>query len=217
MQQLEQDYDVIAPQFASTRQAAWPEFALLEAVLQPSQQLLDMGCGSGRLAELAEKIKLHYTGLDFSANLLALAQQRHSRQRFIQGSMLALPLVDHTFDVITMIASLQHIPSLQLKIQCLDEAYRVSQPGAILFMTNWNLHQLRYQSYRANQADGFDDNDFLIPWKNDQGKILAQRYYHGFTIPELASLLQQTGWEPITQAYSSHQYNIVTLAKKVIV
>ncbi len=213
IKQTEHDYDRIADQFSHTRAKLWPELQQLTALLKPSQRILDIGCGNGRLAEIAVKIKCAYVGIDFSKKLLNHAKQRYPELQFIYGSMLRLPVEDEEFDVVTAIASLQHIPSEQFRLQALQELAHVAKPDGILFMTNWNLQQDKFLQYRVSPKDGYDADDFIIPWKNDQGEILAQRYYHGFIEAELKTLLPRAGWTIIKQTITDR--NIITIAKKM--
>jgi ubiquinone/menaquinone biosynthesis C-methylase UbiE len=214
--QLEQDYDHIAAHFSNTRHAAWPEFELLRALIEQSEhptaiQLLDIGCGNGRLADSIPAV--HYTGLDLSRQLLTLAQQRYPRYQFVHGSMLRLPFDDGQFDIVACVAALQHIPSQAYRRQAIDEMVRVLKPTGKLFMLNWNLtEQSQYQPHQAG-AD-YDAGDYLIPWKNDQGEIQAKRYYHGFTVPELLAYAEQAGLQIIKNEPGTAQRNLVTIAEK---
>lgn len=215
MEQTVEDYDRIAEHFSITRRKPWPEFTIIERYVKPEQHILDVGCGNGRLTETINKIKAQYTGIDSSATLIRIAQQQYSQHRFVKGSMLALPFPDNHFDVVVAIASLQHIPSQNFRQTALQEMARVCKPNGILFMTNWNLDQHQYQRYRTAHDKGFDPEDFLIPWKNDRGEILAQRYYHGFTPAELEQLCIHAGFHITANDYAEQQRNIVTIAKKL--
>lgn len=210
-------YDAIAEPFAVSRQKPWSELGSLKTLIQSVVKtqnfasLLDVGCGNGRVAEIAQQCKVEYTGLDVSEKLIQLAREKYPNESFVVGSMLNLPFLDEQFDIVIAIASLQHIPSQKLRLQTLKELYRVTKPNGILFMLNWNLYQPRWEKYFV-QDSAYDPGDALIPWKDSQGKILAQRYYHGFKLDELKQLLQASGWQLTEQYYSKH--NIVTVANK---
>lgn len=219
VKKMENDYNIIATHFSQTRLQPWPEFSLLEPLIQPDSEVLDVGCGNGRLAEFTKKIKgTGYTGTDLSGGLLSHAQKLYPDDTFVQASMLNLPFPDQQFDVVVCVAALLHIPSEQYRIQAVREMYRVAKPGATVFMVNWNLYQDALPDYftaaKTNFGDQWEAGDALIPWKNPQGEILAQRYYHGFTIEELRNLCSQTGWNVEHCALGETTYNIVTIAKK---
>lgn len=216
--QLEQDYDTIASHFSNTRNEPWPEFASLKTLTKTANtKLLDVGCGNGRLADVIQVAD--YTGLDLSSQLLQIAQQRFPDYTFVHGSVLQLPFPDKQFDIVTCVATLQHIPSIEYRQKALQEMARVLKPGGMIFMLNWNLaEQPQYQPYRADQTKGYDAGDYLIPWKNDQGEVLAQRYYHGFGIAEIASTIggSASGGELkiIKNELGENGRNIVSILKK---
>lgn len=216
--QTERNYDTIAGHFSTTRYDAWPEFGSLKTLIKtvrPIRELalLDIGCGNGRLAAAIPIV--HYTGLDLSSQLLKIAQERFPHYTFVHGSVLQLPFPDHQFDIVACVATLQHIPSAAYRRQAIQEIARVLKPGGTLFMLNWNLtEQPQYQQYLTSSGDGYDAGDYLIPWKNDQGKVLAQRYYHGFGIAELTELTEDAELKTLKNELGEDQRNILTIAQK---
>lgn len=212
--QTERNYDTIAGHFSDTRYEAWPEFGSLKTLIKSEDaEVLDIGCGNGRLA--ASIPVVHYTGLDLSSQLLKIAQERFPRYTFVHGSVLQLPFNNEQFDVVACVATLQHIPSAEYRRQALAEIKRVLKAGGSLFMLNWNLaEQPQYQQYLASAGDGYDTGDYLIPWKNDQGEVLAQRYYHGFGIAEVAELTEDAEMQIVKNELGEDQRNILTIAQK---
>lgn len=219
--QLELDYDHIANQFSDTRHEAWPEFGSLRALKSAEDaepvKLLDIGCANGRLLNYILKHipAMHYTGLDLSRQLLTVAKKNYPEYDFVHGSILKLPFNNESFDVVACVATLQHVPSLTYRQQAIRELVRVLKPGGTLFVLNWNLaEQARYQQYRAKETDGYDAGDYLIPWKNGQGEILAQRYYHGFGITELTELMELAELQIVKNVLGENNRNIVTIARR---
>ena len=211
--QVAEDYNQIAEQFALTRSYPWAEFAFLKPLLKPGMQLLDVGCGNGRLAnELTNDIR--YTGLDVSEQLLTIAKTRFPQHKFVTGSMLELPFKDDQFDITAAIASLQHIPSSAYRLQAMQQLARVTKPGGYLFLVNWNMQGSHFEPHRAPKDQGYDDNDFLMPWRNDQGEQLALRYYHGFTKAELSDLCQQVNLTVVEQRCTTESRNCLVIAQK---
>ncbi len=213
LKQVTTDYDAIASHFASTRSFPWPEFAFLQPLLKPNLNLLDVGCGSGRLAEDVPS-DVRYTGVDVSEQLLKIAQIKYPQHQFVPGSMLALPFPDSAFDITTAVASLQHIPSDTYRLKAVQELARVTKPGGHVFLINWNMTGSYFEPHRAPQDQDFDDNDFLMPWRNEKGEQLALRYYHGFTQPELQNLCEQAGLQLETQRCTVGSRNCLTIARK---
>ncbi len=99
-------------------------------------RVLDLCCGSGDLAlQLGRRVGRQgmVIGVDFSASLLAIAQQRAQRQlpnhRFLWqwGDVLDLPLPEDHVDAVTLGYGLRNVIDIP---QALGEIYRVLKPGA---------------------------------------------------------------------------------------
>ncbi|MDR2491885.1 MAG: demethylmenaquinone methyltransferase [Coriobacteriales bacterium] len=99
--------------------------------------VLDIACGTGDIAlALARALTgSRIVGLDFSANMLQVAQARmrggaaHGRLTFVEGNASAIPFGDGSFDVATMSFGLRNMADYA---QVLAEAYRVLRPGGKL-------------------------------------------------------------------------------------
>lgn len=65
------------------------EFDFYSRLLQeaPGRSMLEIGCGSGHLAPRFEQAGFEYTGLDLSADMLALAQKKSPGSSFLQADM----------------------------------------------------------------------------------------------------------------------------------
>ncbi len=98
---------------------------------QPGDKGLDICCGSGDLTRiLAKKIgsQGEIIGLDFSADLLAVAQEKstHLPITWMQGDALNLPFEDNYFNCATMGYGLRNVTNIPL---CLKELFRILQTG----------------------------------------------------------------------------------------
>ena len=75
-------------------------------------------------------------------------------------------------------------------------------------MTVWNL-EADYFKMKFNLADdsfihpekGLEKGDFFIPWKNDKGELLGNRFVHSFEMDELARLITSVGLSIQTMEY----------------
>lgn len=98
------------------REVALPALlALLTA--EPGEQILDLGAGQGVLAPAIAEAEAHYTGVDASPRLIALARQRHgARGRFLVGDARHLSALRElkmgAFDAVTFLLSLQDMDPL---------------------------------------------------------------------------------------------------------
>ena len=138
-------FDVIAPRYdAFTRlfsfgmDAGWKR-DLVHAVTRQAPaatRALDLACGTGDIGfALADQLPaLHMTGVDPSAEMLAIARSRvPSRQpvraTFDLGDMAHLPATDASVDIVTAGYGFRNVPDLEAAIR---ECARVMRPGAVL-------------------------------------------------------------------------------------
>ncbi|MBA3503265.1 MAG: methyltransferase domain-containing protein [Myxococcota bacterium] len=73
------------------------ELALALANIQPHEHVLDVACGTGIVTSLVRAARV--VGIDLSPGMLEVAM-RTPGVEWLQGSALALPLPDATFDVV---------------------------------------------------------------------------------------------------------------------
>jgi cyclopropane fatty-acyl-phospholipid synthase-like methyltransferase len=93
------------------------ELLLAEVSLPAGARLLELGCGSGRLAEyLAEHTGAQVTGLDLSAAGIALAQDRAAalpgRLAFVCADMAAWDYPPAAFDLVLAVDALAFVPAI---------------------------------------------------------------------------------------------------------
>jgi SAM-dependent methyltransferase len=91
--------------------------------------LLDLGCGSGLLCQLAAQRGAVVAGIDICPQLLEIAGERTPAADLRDGDISALPFPDATFDLITAANAIQFAPD---PLQALSEAARVLRPVGLL-------------------------------------------------------------------------------------
>jgi len=115
---------------------------------KPGDRVLDAGCGYGFHAVRLARRGLRVTGVDFSDVALGRARETVARfglENFIhleQGSLLALPFPDGTFDHVSCWGVLMHIPDLET---ALEELARVLRPGGRMAIGENNGRSLHVQ------------------------------------------------------------------------
>lgn len=197
------DYNKIAPHFAATRFALWPELEQFTAWIKNGQRILDWGCGSGRLLKLIGDRVVEYVGVDISDKLLAIARKNFAalvktgQARFYGATRRSPKFPPNYFNLIVAAASFHHLPTRASRLVVLRQFYRSLQPGGRLIMTVWNLGSSWAKAKASRAESGWKKvgpSDWLIPWKNPQGKVEAERYYHHFSRAELKELLSGAGF-----------------------
>ena len=98
----------------------------------PGTELLDIACGSGYAASVAAHRGAQVSGIDASAELIAIARARTPAGDFRVGDMFALPFGDSSFDVATSFTGI-----FKGCDGALTEARRVVRPGGLVGLTFW--------------------------------------------------------------------------------
>ena len=213
-------YEQIAEDFSKTREKMeWGELEHFAKQTKNGSQILDVGCGNGRLMDILEikKRNISYTGVDPSMSLLEIAQKKDVDARCVKADFSLLPFRDESFEEVWAIASFHHLPTEKDRKIALREVFRVLKGGGSLVMTVWNhFDQPRYASekqkavLRAYASPLWSDRDFLVPW----GKKKQLRYYFSFSPEHLRDLLEGEGFFVEECFFSEGRKNICVRARK---
>lgn len=125
--------------------------ALRRHGLEAGARVLDVGCGTGAVALLAQELagtEGHVVALDPSAGMLDVAREA-GVERLIRGLGDRLPFADDSFDMVTMGYALRHVADLE---GCFREYYRVVKPGGKILLLEITKPKNRflYWSLRAH-------------------------------------------------------------------
>lgn len=196
IQKTKEDFNKIAESFSESRKELWPELRELKKYIRDGEEVLDLGCGNGRLFEFFKDRVVEYIGVDFSEELIQKARKRYG-DYFKVANVQNLPFSDNYFDSVWSIAVFHHIPSRQLRLTVLGEIKRVLKKNSRVIMTCWDLYQpnylkllLKFTLIKLFKKSKLDFKDIFAPWKNTE----IQRYYHAFTKRELKKLFGKSGF-----------------------
>jgi SAM-dependent methyltransferase len=121
-------------------------------------RILDAGCGTGGMLDLYRTWPdVEATGLDFSPDALHFSSKRGHR-RLVGGDLMLLPFRTGTFDVVTALDVVEHVPD---DGRALTEIARVLRPGGILVATVpayqalWSAHDEALHHFRRYNARQF--------------------------------------------------------------
>ena len=112
-------------------------YLLRQQGLQPEHTVIDVGCGSGRLAfQLKEYLTGSYVGIDVIPELFNYAQKITQRTdwKFYQAPGLTIPEADNSADFVCFFSVLTHLQHEE-SYKYLAEAKRVLKPGGKLIFS----------------------------------------------------------------------------------
>jgi demethylmenaquinone methyltransferase/2-methoxy-6-polyprenyl-1,4-benzoquinol methylase len=128
-------YDLLNQVISLRLDAWWRKQAIKTVLTAPSPLILDLGAGTGDLTFAAAKAgrgSARIVGLDFSPQMLRLAQEKKTRvphadkASFVLGSALSVPFKDAVFDGAMTAFVLRNVSDLSLFFA---QAFRVLKPG----------------------------------------------------------------------------------------
>ncbi|KGN37858.1 methyltransferase [Knoellia subterranea KCTC 19937] len=205
-------YDVVASLYAEhlpdTRAESALDLAVLDAFIAAvlagpaghEGQVLDAGCGAGRVSRYVADRGCHVTGVDLSPGMIEMARRDHPDLSFEVASLDALPFDDATFAGVMVWYSAIHTP-LSGQAAIFAELARVLRPGGHLVVAfqsgegvrdagpsyaRFNLEvELERYLYTPDQVVGFVTDAGLTevarmvrraqgPDRDDQTVLLAQ-------------------------------------------
>ena len=140
-------FDTIAPRYDLINDLQsfglhrlWKRRLVRLATGRPGGQALDLCCGTGDVAFALARRGLEVVGLDFSAPMLAVANQRlktrfpEAQVKFLQGDAQKIPFPDNSFDIVTISYGLRNLADWETGLR---EMQRVARPGGRLLVLDF--------------------------------------------------------------------------------
>lgn len=162
------------------------------AALRPGERVLDVGCGTGIVARLADASAGpgRVVGVDISPDMLAVAQASSGDLpvEWKEADAHDLPFPDASFDVVLSQQVVQFLPDRQ---RALTEMRRVLRPGGRALVSAWSSIQ---------QAPGFAALGRALETHVGPDSAAAVRDQgFGLSDPEaLGAALQKAGFDNVT-------------------
>ncbi|MBI9043442.1 MAG: class I SAM-dependent methyltransferase [Anaerolineaceae bacterium] len=222
-------YQDFGEAFAVTRRRIQPGIRSILESLPRSGNWLDVGCGSGALAQ-AWKGHFQeglYLGIDFSLPQLELAQLVDGDvSGGVQVEFLEIDLssvdwvskvrsylqengIEALFDGIVSFAVLHHIPDCENRLRLLKNIRSFLAPGSLFVHSVWQFqHSERLMARRQDwnsvglSQDMVEQGDYLLDWRRSmpgQKEKNGLRYVHLYDRKELAELADLSGFAIIKE------------------
>ncbi len=163
----ERHFDHIAPSYDESLPAHVVEHYLrkrVDFVLAhcPPGRSLDVGCGTGTLAQRLADRGYEMTGLDPSEGMLEILRERAPSVEAVRGSGTELPFDDGSFDLVLTVAALHHIADPEAVRATLAEMVRVTRPGGRILIWDHNPRNPYWKRLMARVPQD-DGSERLIP------------------------------------------------------
>lgn len=164
--------------------------------------LIDIGTGTGLMAEIARPFNVRMIGFDVSLGMLREARKKGYQVHMADAGNLPLP--DSCVDIVTIDSVLHHLYDIPA---ALAEAYRILKPGGLLF-TDWDPNGInnriqRHPIYRfllaASKAIRHKLAGRKETFSQEIYKLAEYQRFHGSIVPsELAMELKKCGFSNVT-------------------
>ncbi|MCC4770000.1 methyltransferase domain-containing protein [Methanosarcina sp. DH2] len=180
-------------------------YPIIYNYLQDGDNVLDIGCGFGKISLELASLRYLVTGIDINpeavklskaaANSLELDRKIEGRAEFQVGNASFLPFHRSSFNFAVMQAFLTSVPDPQERARIIQEAFRVLKPEGYLYLVefsqNWHLklYRKRYlQDFPVTKEEG---SFFALNPETGEAEFIA----HHFSEKELVFLLVDCGFE----------------------
>ena len=221
------------------------EFAYYHAILQPhhAQTVLEIGCGTGNIAQRMVAHNYQYTGMDISPDMLQIAQQQVPNAHFVQADMRHFNTPNKQQAVLILGRTISYLLSDQDMFDALKAIYNCLDTNGLLVFDIIDankfipliqqqpkvVHTAPYQTDLYIRESTFTLNTqnvwtwdwaatYFVQTPNQPKQQIAtdQSTARAFTANEISLFLQLTGFN-ILQQYSRPSYafdTIVFVAQK---
>jgi demethylmenaquinone methyltransferase/2-methoxy-6-polyprenyl-1,4-benzoquinol methylase len=140
---LAETYDRYARLLSFGQDPRWRRFLVSRVPARRAETVLDVATGTGAVAlELARTTGCSVVGFDQSAEMLAEARRRveaagfSARIELVEGTALAMPFADESFDHLTVTYLLRYVPDPQAAAL---ELARVVKPGGTIALLEFSV------------------------------------------------------------------------------
>lgn len=177
-------YDANAEAYAAAFPGTEPEQDLDLAVIDhfvgllgEHPEVLDAGCGTGRMGRYLTDRGCRVRGIDLSPGMLAIARREQPDLVVDEGSVTALPYADAAFDGVLAWYSTIYLSEPDVA-RALAEARRVLRPAGLLLVG----FQSGHGAVDVSAAFGVDDDDARVIRHNRTADTMAElAAAHGFS------------------------------------
>ncbi len=146
-----------------------PESSALLALLDPTWEVADLGCGTGQVTGAIAPWVKRVIAVDGSDAMLTAASARlsdHGNVELRRGELEAVPIASASVDVALLFLVLHYLPDVA---QVIREAARVLRPGGRVLIVDMEAHgRAEYREQMGHVWQGFE-REQLSSWLEEAG------------------------------------------------
>lgn len=158
------------------RGRSWRNDIAERLTLRPGDQVLDVACGTGRLAlTLAARVGPggSVDGVDAAAEMVTrartVAKRRNAQAAFQVAAAQHLPFADDTFDAITCTLAWHHIAADE-RDQAASQMFRVLKPGGVLLLADGQPPSGPWSAWLARRLVPHAIDESLLEQASEQAR-----------------------------------------------
>lgn len=153
--------------------------------LADGMRIIDLGCGSGRLASaLHETANISYVGIDIIQSLLDYAKSKAPGFEFLLHRELSIPQQDNSADMVSAFSLFTHLLHAESYIY-LEECVRVLKPGGRVVFSflefaepnHWRVFSDTKAQTKASSCvhlNNFIERNAIGTWASNLGLVVDQ-------------------------------------------
>lgn len=206
-----------ADDFSRTRRGWPPGYDRILSYLPPGANVLDLGCGNGRLVAFlaARGWSGSYYGVDSNPALLDAARRVASQAAGVAAHFAQLDLLTSDWiaqlpcqrvERIACLAVLHHLPGRRNRARFLADVVRLLRPDGLLILSTWQFmaaarlrERIRPWSTVGLRPEDVEPGDYLLPWGQGGAGL---RYCAWIDRDALCEMAAQAGLAPVETFYA---------------
>lgn len=131
-----------------------------------NKKVLDLACGTGTVSKFLSNKGYCVTGIDYSAEMLTVAQQKADGQiEFLKADMTDFSLPDKYDYCVCLLDSINHLSDIGQVKKCFDCVYNALNDNGIFIFDINTVY--KHKCILSNNTFVFDEDDFFLSWDNE--------------------------------------------------
>ncbi len=146
---------------------------------QPTDRLLEAGCGTGRMTRILSQNVRELVAIDFSFESLRVNRRKlHAagitKVHLVQADLCRLPFAECAFDRVVSCQVLEHVPGPEARAAAVSSLHRVLKPGGTLALSAYK-HSLLTRAFSQKEGSHDGGIPFFRFTRSEMRETLAEK------------------------------------------